>query len=1008
MTALPNFDLRSQVPLSRYQVTKMFEQEIQRLNAYSFRLNQLFYAPSKADKMVLNALLDDFNSLQYKFYFLQNQKPDKVILIINQLCTLISTQDHFLVAKHCQLIHQIISTQHIALTDATLKLTLQWCIQALSDCPSISTVDILLALNTLITCHVTSQVVNSVSSVLFDTLIDPTEDNISVNTNDVFLFRMKCLNSLIPHLSTPKLDLLGGQILNYLCSLHPCSHFLLITLRSVCQYHTDEWITSHLGSLISTVLSYAKYDLPGYVFVKPKPIFPSPGFQLDISIEASSNSNGPKAVSSFKTRAKNKKKNKDKEEVEIVIVTPSPCNTQSDSDYSDSEISRLKKINASIRLTCFKLLSTILDKVNKKQIFGFISTLTMGNESLPSCLLVESSAKCRVAILSALIQIFTYSKPFLALAQFEGKTERAFVSFATLLTDVILCVHDKVLQCLQREQYASVIIHLLKCVDTLAINSPYEKLRTNLCEKLTDAVFPFVSHRDANITVVALTCFSDMVVLCSEDVLVRLCHLVFAKLQSEDSLVPVLVECWQLLSVVAKLKINLVLNYPDLWSILVKLMDHHLTWAKGSNLVQLHTVIAMQHFCQNLHSSDTGRDECNQLWLQIMEKKYFISLQDKAESPALLTAICDCLATMNHMTYDILDRAHQRTCLAILFGHCSHDESTVRAAAVRALAIYSAFEHEDPVFLADVADMLVKCAHDPVPLVRGKAAWSLGNLSDTLVSHQESGTDIDLFSLLTACLHCCEDSEKIRSNAVRPLGIFLKLLTAAHVTEETYRVAVGQSVVLLTRLAGSGTNMKIKWNACYALGHVLSNPHLTRLPDSQYWKDCIFPTMCNLLTSCNNFKVRISVCTTLSALDSREQYNPHFHDIVNSVLCSFAVTTHTYDIHLSSLKVTLYKTLCHFVLLLNPVDIASQVLLSALGCHGDAVKAMVMDEELGKLRERCRGKVAELSRVCEDSKCLDLLRVVFMYHEITGALSKQTADSLLADDTKHNSANFTH
>jgi hypothetical protein len=167
-------------------------------------------------------------------------------------------------------------------------------------------------------------------------------------------------------------------------------------------------------------------------------------------------------------------------------------------------------------------------------------------------------------------------------------------------------------------------------------------------------------------------------------------------------------------------------------------------------------------------------------------------------------------------------------------------------------------------------------------------------------------------------------------------------------------------------------------NVCFIVpGHVLSNPHLTRLPDSQYWKDCIFPTMCNLLTSCNNFKVRISVCTTLSALDSREQYNPHFHDIVNSVLCSFAVTTHTYDIHLSSLKVTLYKTLCHFVLLLNPVDIASQVLLSALGCHGDAVKAMVMDEELGKLRERCRGKVAELSRVCEDSKCLDLLRVVF-------------------------------
>lgn len=271
----------------------MFEQEIDCLNSYSLRLNQLFYTPSKVDKTALNSLLDDLNSLQYRFYFMQNQKPDKVILIINQLCTLISTQDHFLVAKHCQLIQQTLSTQHIVLTDATLKITLQWCLQALSGSASISMVDILLALNTLISCHVTSQVVNSVSGVLFDTLIQSTA-NFNLENNDIFLFCMKCLNSLIPHLSSAKLDLLGSQILNHLSTLHPCSHFLLITLRSVCQYHSIEWITSHLGSLISTVLAYAKYDLSGYVFSKPKPIFPSPGFQLDLSIDASFNSPGTK------------------------------------------------------------------------------------------------------------------------------------------------------------------------------------------------------------------------------------------------------------------------------------------------------------------------------------------------------------------------------------------------------------------------------------------------------------------------------------------------------------------------------------------------------------------------------------------------------------------------------------------------------------------------------------------------------------------------------------------
>ncbi|KAL1457483.1 hypothetical protein WDU94_007710 [Cyamophila willieti] len=986
----------------------MFQQEVDRLNSYALRLNQLFYSPSKADKAALNSLLDDLNSLHYKYYFLQNQKPDKVILLINQLCTLITTQDHFLIAKHCQLIHQIISTQNIILTDATLKLTLQWGLQALSSCPS--TGDVLLALNTLIVSHITSQVVNSVSSVLFDALFEPLESKTTVNSNDVFLFRMKCLNGLIPHLSSDKLDLLGSQILNHLCSLHPCSHFLLITLRSICQYHSDGWITSHLGNLISTVLAYAKYDLPGYVFVKPKPIFPSPGFQLDLNVDTSSNPSGNnKAVSSFKTRAKNKKKNKDKdEEVDIVIVAPSPCNTQSDSDYSDSEISRLKKVNASIRLTCFKLLSTILDKVNKKQVFGFLSTLMMGNESLPSCLLLESSAKCRVAILSALVQIFTYSKPFLALAQYDTKADRSFISFTSLLADVIVFVHDKLLALLQQEQYASVIIQLLKCIDTLAINCPYDKLRSNLRQQLTEAVFPYLSHRDGNITVVALTCFSDMISLCSNQVLVRLCHLVFSKLQNDDTLVPVLVECWQLLSVVAKLKVNLVLDEEGLWSTLTRVIDRHLSSNSESNnkedakqystssnvkqqstLVQWHAVIAVQHFCQHLHLCEKGEAACTELWLQIMKKKYFISLQDGGgECPALLTAICNCLASMNLSTYNTLDRTYQRTCLVILFGHCSHEEAPVRASAVRALAIYTLYEYEDPVFLSDVADILVRGARDSAPLVRCKAAWSLGNLSDTLVSHPECGADINLLHLLQACLNCCEDSEKIRSNAVRPLGIFLKLVTADHATDHEYRVVLEKSVECLVRLASMGTNMKIKWNTCYALGHILCNPHISRLPQCAEWKASIFSCLCNLLTTCNNFKVKISICTTLSSLAERKQYEPHFLFIVSNVMSSFTVVkTHTYDVHITSLMVTLKKTLCHFILLLNSEDLTDEKLVECLAAHVNEVSTVWESqcEEVSTMEEKCGEKIAVLSEGNERCKGLVLLRKIFDKEEFVGS-----------------------
>lgn len=70
-------------------------------------------------------------------------------------------------------------------------------------------------------------------------------------------------------------------------------------------------------------------------------------------------------------------------------------------------------------------------------------------------------------------------------------------------------------------------------------------------------------------------------------------------------------------------------------------------------------------FILYLNVSDRGSQHCDQLWFHLMEKNYFISLQDKAESPALLTAICDCLATMNPATYDKLEGSYQRTCLVV-------------------------------------------------------------------------------------------------------------------------------------------------------------------------------------------------------------------------------------------------------------------------------------------------------------------------------------------------------
>lgn len=130
--------------------------------------------------------------------------------------------------------------------------------------------------------------------------------------------------------------------------------------------------------------------------------------------------------------------------------------------------------------------------------------------------------------------------------------------------------------------------------------------------------------------------------------------------------------------------------------------------------------------------------------------------------------LCFCPSNTEHheavcVTYSVVFKDKtQLMCITMLLGLTYSEKYLVKTAAVRALGIYVLFpclrevraltteQHkgvfyrlwliyllhfvfQDVMFVADAANSILAALDDRSPNVRAKAAWSLGNLSDTLI-----------------------------------------------------------------------------------------------------------------------------------------------------------------------------------------------------------------------------------------------------------------------------------
>jgi hypothetical protein len=292
-------------------------------------------------------------------------------------------------------------------------------------------------------------------------------------------------------------------------------------------------------------------------------------------------------------------------------------------------------------------------------------------------------------------------------------------------------------------------------------------------------------------------------------------------------------------------------------------------------------------------------------------------------------ALCNCLTAIGPSGFGALERFEQVHCLSVLLGASSDAGVAVRAAALRALGVFVLFPdlRSDTAFVLDVTHALIQAMKDDQLSVRMRAAWSIANVCDTLVSTATMSIDsafgaatktppIDgltfadddeagneqmttfrdgdehdslladlpqqtLVQLARTALAASTDHERVRPNAVRALGHFARFapldvlfLVESGGAEPLIAVVIS---ALVARL-GSGS-AKVRWNASYALGSALRNVALRRhllatpaLADAPWFAPRLFGALIAACTTSANFKVRINSALAISAGPHRVLY----------------------------------------------------------------------------------------------------------------------------------------
>uniref|UniRef100_A0A4X2LNN4 HEAT repeat-containing protein 6 n=1 Tax=Vombatus ursinus TaxID=29139 RepID=A0A4X2LNN4_VOMUR len=958
----------------------------------SARLASLRPADSSSARTEIHLLFDQLISENYSE---GGGGVTDVSALLVQACRLVHLNQEHLVSKVSQLIHHLLNRLQVIVDEQNLDFLLAYTISAFQQCSSWTHMEILQALSALVyyngpKCQKYLPDLLGETGILVK-LSDPSQSDPDLSRAAVHCmaniclsvpgqpyldepYRNVCFQTFLTILESSKVS--GMDDITFCMLLQNALKGLQSLLNGGKMKLTQ---TEQLGSLLAVLKKYMFHGLPGLNIEMPAVLYPAPLPQYDGRSpirQEPMEMNPSKPIASKRKKAKSKQKKGHREEelkepngelgagaasalgkltlhegsalgcAYLSTLSGAPEGSSpaardrassylssppwkrissSESDYSDAEgglQNKMRSYQAKVRqgaLACF--LSTI-KSIEKKVLYGYWSAFvpdTPGigspqSVSLMTISLKDPSPKTRACALQVLSAILDGSKQFLSVAEDTSDHRRAFTPFSVAIASSVCELHRCLLLALVAESSSQTLTQIIKCLANLVSNAPYNRLKPNLLTKVWNQIKPYIRHKDVNVRVSSLTLLGAIV--------------------SAQAPLP---------------EVQLLLQQP---------CSSGLSSSSGSTMLWL-------------SPSDWRRDAS---YAETLEESTD-SLAGSSGEPCWLIRLCistvvlpredpcsdsDTSCTIGNIyepspvRLEALQNDRQILCITLLLGLNHSKNPLVKAAAVRALGVYVLFSclRQDVMFVADTANAILMSLHDKSPNVRAKAAWSLGNLTDTLIvnmemlgqSFQEEFSSLLLLKMLRSATEASKDKDKVKSNAVRALGNLLHFLQPYHVIKPRFTETIEESIQALISTVLSEATMKVRWNACYALGNVFKNSALPL--GTAPWTAQAYGALTSVVKFCKNFKVRIKSATALSIPDKREQYGSveQYAQIWNALVTALQKSEDTTDFlefkYCASLRAQICQALIHLLNLASGSDL--RCIQETVEQSGDMVRLYIL------------------------------------------------------------------
>nr|XP_021497154.1 HEAT repeat-containing protein 6 [Meriones unguiculatus] len=422
---------------------------------------------------------------------------------------------------------------------------------------------------------------------------------------------------------------------------------------------------------------------------------------------------------------------------------------------------------------------------------------------------------------------------------------------------------------------------------------------------------------------------------------------------------PMRLEALQVLANLARGYFSMAQQYlMELGEVICKCM------AEANSSIQLHGMKLLEELGTGLiqqykPDSNTAPDQrvpvclVVMFWTAMLNGPLPRALQS-SEHPTLQASACDALSSILPEAFSSLPNDKQILCITMLLGLNDSKNHLVKAATSRALGVYVLFPclRQDVIFVADTANAILMSLQDKSLNVRAKAAWSLGNLTDTLIanmdmpdpSFQDEFSGLLLLKMLQSAIQASTDKDKVKSNAVRALGNLLHFLQPSHIERPRFAETIEEAIQALISTVVNEAAMKVRWNACYAMGNVFKNPALPL--GTAPWTSQAYKALTSVVMSCKNFKVRIRSAAALSVPGRRAQYGSleQFAQIWNALVTALQKSEDTADFlefkYCASLQTHICQALLHLLSLASASDLPC--IQETLKLNGDMIRSYIL------------------------------------------------------------------